>query len=73
MKNEIKNIDQLRNAVLGVFGDVRAKRISIAQAKEMNNAAGKAQATIKIEYEYAAARKEMPYIPFVDYPKAEKK
>lgn len=73
MKNEIKNIDQLRIAVLGVFGDVKAKRISLTQAKEMNNAAGKAMASVKIETEYAVARKEAPSIPFMHYVPAAKK
>lgn len=61
----MKNIIQLRNELCQVFDEIRSKEIAVKSAKEVVNAAGKIIASVKLELEYAALRKETPVIEFL--------
>lgn len=61
----MKNIKQLRAELCLVFNELRAKEISIPQAKELANGAGKIINSVKLELEYASLRKEVPVIDFL--------
>lgn len=63
---EIQNIETLRRTVLATIPLVLRKKMSPVVAKEISNAAGKAIDSVKVELEYAAARKEKPAIAFLE-------
>lgn len=56
----MKNIAELRNELAAVFADLKSGKLAPATATEMNNAAGKMIATVKLQLEHAALRKEKP-------------
>ena len=61
----MNNIEELRNELAEVFLALKKKKIEPKVAKELNNSAGKIMASLKIEMEYAEARKEKPEIPYM--------
>lgn len=61
----MKNIVELRKELSQVVEDLKAKRIEPKTAKELNNAVGKVIASVKVQLEYAAMRKEKPRIGFL--------
>lgn len=62
---EITNIDTLRRTILAVIPGVIGKRLKPDVAQAVCDASGKAISTLKLEMEYAVARKERPEIPFL--------
>lgn len=62
----MKNIVDLRNELVAIFEQLKAKEISYADAKELNNSAGKIINSVKVELEYAALRKAKPEIMFLN-------
>lgn len=65
MMKQPTNIRELRDGLAEVFADLCNSTIKPSTAKEVNNNAGKIVATIKVELEYAALRKEPPAIPWL--------
>lgn len=63
--SKIRNIEELRTAVLEAFEMVRDNPESVDQGKEMANLAGKAISTVKMQLNYSELRKEQPSIPFM--------
>lgn len=63
----MKTINELRNELLQLFGDIKSGTTDTKVAGEMNNTAGKIINSVKVELEYAALRKIEPAIPFLDY------
>lgn len=63
----MKTINELRDELLGLYGDIKAEAVDVKKAAEMNNTAGKIIQSVKAELEYAALRKVEPVIPFLDY------
>lgn len=63
-----KNIEELRAGLLDAYEWIKADPRRGNQVKEMTNAAGKVIGTLKLELEYAALRKEVPNISFLNYP-----
>jgi hypothetical protein len=61
----IKNIEDLRRQTLEVLDELRAGTMKHYTAKEFTNGVGKVIGSIKCELEYAALRREVPYIPFL--------
>jgi hypothetical protein len=61
----MKHMSELRDKLSKVFEDLHSKRIELATAKEMVNAAGKIINSVNIELKgYELAKKE-PNIPFI--------
>lgn len=60
-----KDINELRTQILDAFDWVKADPRRANQVKEMANAAGKAIAATKLQFEYALAKGEEPDIPFL--------
>ena len=60
----MKNIKELRIELSQVFMDLKAGKLDVKAAAEMNNAAGKIINTVKVQLEYAAL-KEKPNIDFL--------
>lgn len=52
-----------------MFNQLKAGKIDLKQAKEMNNTAGKIIATAKVQLEYAAMTNTTPKIDFLDVDK----
>ena len=72
----MKHANDVRNAALDILRQLKADKITVAQAKEMNNAIGKAIAISKLELQAFELRDEKPNIPFLssrDYGIAEVK
>lgn len=64
--NNIKNINELRTELCNAYLWVKDDPRRASQVQEMSNAAGKIISTVKIQLEYAIARKEKPQIAFLD-------
>lgn len=64
----MKNINDLRNELTKLYGEIKTGEVDVKKAKEMNNAAGKIINSVKAELEYAELRKEKPEIGFLKYP-----
>jgi hypothetical protein len=62
----MKNNRQLRNELCKIFNRLKSGDCSPAEAKEMNNAAGKIIGTVKIELEYASLCGVIPQIQFLE-------
>lgn len=62
----MQNVKELRESLINVFYDLKSGEINTAEAKEMNNSAGKIIGTLKVQLEYADLRKEKPEIDFLD-------
>lgn len=65
----MKTINELRNELLQLFGEIKSGEVEVNVAGEMNNTAGKVINSVKAELEYAALLKVEPTIPFLDYDK----
>jgi flagellar basal body-associated protein FliL len=65
----MKNVVELRDELIAIFDRLKAKEISHADAKELNNSAGKIINSVKIELEYAGLCKVTPNIAFLNAPK----
>jgi len=65
----MKNVVDLREELIAIFQQLKAKEISHADAKELNNSAGKIINSVKIELEYAGLCKVVPNIAFLNTPK----
>ena len=61
----MKNIIELRKELAVVFKGIKSGNIGPKPASQMNNAAGKMLSSVKVQLEYAAARKEKPNITFM--------
>jgi hypothetical protein len=59
------NLQELRTELSEVFVRLKEGDLKAADAKEMNNAAGKIINSAKVELEYYALRDEKPNIPFI--------
>lgn len=59
------NITELRNHLSIAFTDLRNGDLSVKAATEISNMAGKINATLKTQLEYAKLRKEKPVITFL--------
>lgn len=62
----MKDIEELRRDLAGVFNDLRSGTIKPSEAAELNNCAGKMLNSLKVEIEYRSARKEVPSIAFIE-------
>ena len=62
----MKNIVDLRNELITIFDQLKATEISHADAKELNNSAGKIINSVKVELEYAGLCKVTPNITFLN-------
>ena len=62
----MKNLLDLRNQLVTVFDKLRDGEIELAQAKEINNAAGKIISTVRCQLEYSKLRNEKPKIDFIN-------
>jgi hypothetical protein len=62
----MKNVVELREELITIFNQLKAKEISHADAKELNNSAGKIINSVKIELEYAGLCKVVPNIAFLN-------
>jgi demethoxyubiquinone hydroxylase (CLK1/Coq7/Cat5 family) len=69
MEKQMKNVVDLRNELISIFDQLKAKEISHADAKELNNCAGKIINSVKVELEYAGLCKVTPNIAFLNAPK----
>jgi len=58
------NIINLRKELAKVFKDLRAGNLSLKNAAELNNNAGKIINSLRAELEYYKLRKESPEITF---------
>ena len=67
----MKNINDLRNELMALFEEIKAEKVDVKLAAEMNNTAGKIINSVKVELEYSAQRKIEPKIGFLDYVKPE--
>ena len=61
----MKNVEELRQHLAGVFADLKAGNIKPNEAAELANIAGKMISSAKVQVEYYALRKESPAIPFL--------
>lgn len=62
----MNNIKEVRNELSKVFDELKSGQLKSADAKELNNCAGKIINSLKVELEYHALRKETPQIDFLD-------
>ena len=62
----MKNIEELRNNLSTLFGQIKDGDMDVKAAAEMNNTAGKIISTLKVQLDYAALRKESPSIGYLD-------
>jgi hypothetical protein len=62
----MKSNVQLRDELCDVFDRLTTGDIEPSAAKELVNTAGKIIASVKLELVYAALRKEIPMISFLD-------
>ena len=61
----MKNVEELRTELSGVFMRLKEGDLSHSDAKELNNSAGKMINSAKVEMEYYALREEKPDIAFL--------
>ena len=60
----MKNIDEVRVELSGVFAGLKDGSLDPKRAESMNNCAGKIINSLKVELEYYALTKEVPNIRF---------
>lgn len=63
----MKTINELRDSLLKLYGDIKEANVDVKAAAEMNNTAGKIINSVKVEMEYATLREVKPSIPFLEY------
>jgi hypothetical protein len=61
----MKNITELRDTLINLYGDLKTGAVEPKLAAEMNNTAGKIIGSLKVELDYADQREEKPYIDFL--------
>jgi len=61
----MKNVNELRKNLSGIFEQLQNKSISTSEAAELANLAGKMISSAKVQIEYYALRKESPVINFL--------
>jgi hypothetical protein len=66
-----QNISQLRDQLLEAFALVQIDPTAFNQVSHQVKAAGAVIASLKCELEYAALRRDNPYIAFLHYPERE--
>lgn len=59
------NITALRDELLEMFDGLKAGKVKLPQAKEINNTAGKVIGTAKVQLEYAKLTGSKATIPFL--------
>jgi len=64
---KITNIHELRQDLIGAYEMLRADPKRVVQVGELANTAGKIIASVKLELEYSALRKDRPTIAFLEY------
>lgn len=64
----MKNIDELRDALALAFEQLKAGSIKHSEADSFANIAGKMIASVKVQIDYHALRKEVPRIKFLETP-----
>lgn len=64
--NKISNIKDLRNDLVEVYSSLRKGEISVKDAKEIANAAGKIIASAKVELQYNAMMEKAKEIEFLE-------
>lgn len=62
----MKNITQLRAALVETFNSVKSGKLDVQSAKEMNKAAGQILKSCSIELQYQSYTTDKPSIPFLD-------
>ena len=62
----MNNIAELTKHLSKLYEDLRAGKIEVKVASEMNNTAGKLISAQKIQLEYSELRKESPDIDFLN-------
>jgi hypothetical protein len=62
----MNTIAKLRDELFEVFSNLKSGQIEPKIACEMNNSAGKIINTAKVQLDYHALRKEIPYLPFLE-------
>lgn len=60
----IKNMNQLREAVLKAFDDLRDGKITISEAATISKLSETVISGLKSEMQYALLTQQQPYIPF---------
>ena len=60
------NMTELRNTLAETLAELRNGNISVKTATEISNMAGKINATVKSQLEYAKLRKERPDVGFLN-------
>jgi hypothetical protein len=63
---EIKNVNDVRDALAQTLKDLMAGNMRVADAKERSNAAGKMINSAKVQLEYQLAQKKEPSIDFLE-------
>lgn len=62
----MKNVNDLRKSLIGVFEDVKAGKMEIQQAKTLNGTAAQIISTAKTELQYRKLRGSTAKIAFLD-------
>jgi hypothetical protein len=62
----MKNCNELRNELSEVFKELRAGSITVDQAAELANVAGKIVSSAKVQIAYYELLKSQPHIEFLD-------
>ena len=62
----MRNTRELRNALIEVFDDLKAEKIEVSSASEMNKTANAIMKGIGQQLRYRKDRKEKPQIGFLD-------
>ena len=65
-KVEIKNNDDLRSDVINVYEELRQGKMTLREAKELTNTAGKIMSSAKIQLEYNIFMKAPRKIEFLE-------
>lgn len=63
--HSMNNATELREQLAQVFSELKAGTIKPSEAAELANLAGKMINSAKVQVEYHAMRKDMPYIQFL--------
>lgn len=61
----MKNVKELRNAVIATMGDINKGTVDLKAAAELNKAANAIMKTVSLQLQYSKSRKEKPQIDFM--------
>lgn len=67
---QIRNIEQLRDSLLGNYEKMKEKKMPLSMGKELSNVAGKVISSVSVQVQYMALTKSPEKIPFLETPKA---